>query len=510
MQSHVSATFSQLNCAGGVCVVDGYGAHVRVYRRQLVVSDGIGRYRRERTFTKALADIKRLVILGHEGAITLEALRWLNDAGIAFLLIDRDGEVIASSARYGLDDPRLRRALALAQERPSGLEIARYVLTEKLKGQEKVITGKQFPGNARDIVAAAVNSALTATTMSELLLAESAGAAAYWGAWRDIPLRFAKQDEKRVPDYWRTFVQRGSPITGSPRLAANPANALLNYLYALLEAETRIACLACGLDPGLGIFHADLKARDSLVCDLMEAVRPRVDSYLLDLLERRTFTAKDFVETRKGVCRVLAPVTHILAETSQTWAKLIAPVVEHVCHILAAEPKSRIKNMPTLLTQSKRRTAVRRTGETKPATRAPRPVASCARCGGALPSPDRAVCDACLPERRDEQLAAFATSGPAALAQLRAEGRDPMNRAESRRKVGEANARRKREATEWERTHEKPDPEVFTREILPSLGDVSVRRMQRATGLSLRSCSRIKHGWVPHARHWDDLRCLET
>jgi hypothetical protein len=44
----------------------------------------------------------------------------------------------------------------------------------------------------------------------------------------------------------------------------NPANALLNYLYAILEAEARIAILSMGLDPGMGVLHADLKARDSL------------------------------------------------------------------------------------------------------------------------------------------------------------------------------------------------------------------------------------------------------
>ena len=114
MQSYVSATFQSLDCAGGVCVVDGYGVQVRVRNRCLIVSDGIGRFRRERSFAKPLVSIKRLIIVGHEGAITLEALRWLTDAGIGFLLIDRDGEVIAASANYGLNDPRLRRALALA------------------------------------------------------------------------------------------------------------------------------------------------------------------------------------------------------------------------------------------------------------------------------------------------------------------------------------------------------------------------------------------------------------
>ena len=79
----------------------------------LIVSDGIGRFRRERSFAKALCGIKRLIIVSHEGAITLEALRWLTDAGISFMQIDRDGELIAASADYGLNDPRLRRALAL-------------------------------------------------------------------------------------------------------------------------------------------------------------------------------------------------------------------------------------------------------------------------------------------------------------------------------------------------------------------------------------------------------------
>jgi CRISPR/Cas system-associated endonuclease Cas1 len=41
----------------------------------------------------------------------------------------------------------------------------------------------------------------------------------------------------------------------SPRLAANRANAILNYLYAVLESETRLAVAALGLDPGLGFWH---------------------------------------------------------------------------------------------------------------------------------------------------------------------------------------------------------------------------------------------------------------
>ena len=60
----------------------------------------------------------------------------------------------------------------------------------------------------------------------------------------------------------------------------------------MLEAEARIALLAIGLDPGIGVLHADLEARDSLTLDLMEAVRPRVDAHVLGLLRTRTAAAR--------------------------------------------------------------------------------------------------------------------------------------------------------------------------------------------------------------------------
>jgi CRISPR-associated protein Cas1 len=42
------------------------------------------------------------------------------------------------------------------------------------------------------------------------------------------------------------------------------------------------------LDPRLGIVHADAKGRQSLALDLMEPVRPEVDAFVLDMIERRT------------------------------------------------------------------------------------------------------------------------------------------------------------------------------------------------------------------------------
>lgn len=164
---------------------------------------------------------------------------------------------------------------------------------------------------------------------------EAQAATAYWAAWAPVPMRFAKRDLARVPEHWRTFGIRASPITGTSRSAGNPINALLNYTYAILETEVRLTILAMGPDPGMGMLHADLKNRDSLVYDLLEPLRPIVDGYVLTLLEERSFAAKKFFETRQGDCRLMPPLPQTLAELSPRLAKLAAPVVEQVAQRLA-------------------------------------------------------------------------------------------------------------------------------------------------------------------------------
>jgi len=108
-----------------------------------------------------------------------------------------------------------------------------------------------------------------------------------------------------VPVHWTSFTQRASLLTGSPRVATDPICAVLNYLYAILEAECRIGLLAVGLDPGIGVLHTDQRSRDSLALDLMETTRPAVDSYVIDLLARRPFSLADVHETPSGQARLL-------------------------------------------------------------------------------------------------------------------------------------------------------------------------------------------------------------
>ena len=258
---------------GEVCVAAGYGIRIRVERGRLEVSDGIGRDRRERRYSRATHRLSRLVVLDHTGYITLEATRWLADLSIPYLHLDSDGRLLACSAT-GTADARLRRAQALAGGSGAGLEIARSLLALKLAGQRALLPRLQAAAWLVDSFDHATELLESAASVNELVMAERDAALAYWQAWATVETQFRPSDRSRVPEQWLTFVQRGSPLTSSSRLAVNPVNAILNYLYALLEAETTIACHAVGLDPTLGIVHADNRGRDSLALDLMEAVRP--------------------------------------------------------------------------------------------------------------------------------------------------------------------------------------------------------------------------------------------
>src|SRR5262249_32708837 len=143
-----------------------------------------------------------------------------------------------------------------------------------------------------------------------------------------------KNDLLRVPNHWRSFGGRVSLLTGSPRLACNPSNAILNYLYSVLESEARLAAAALGLDPGLGVLHSDTTARDSLACDLMEPVRPQVDAYLLEWITRDAFKREWFFERSDGNCRLMAPFAARLSQTAPTWGRAVAPFAEWVARTL--------------------------------------------------------------------------------------------------------------------------------------------------------------------------------
>lgn len=316
-----------------------------------------------------------------------------------------------------------------------------------------------------------------------------------------------------VPEHWRRFGARASAIANGPRLAVNPPNAVLNLSYRLLEAETRLALLVAGLDPGIGIWHVDQRGRDSLALDAMEAVRPEVDRFVLELFEGHVFARRHFVELSDGHCRVGPSLARLLANAMPRWAEAVAPVVEDVARILLASSGSNGR-LATRLTQDNRsagRDGLRRGARRRARTTVGRrPQEVCERCGAELEHAAGKLCGRCMQQRWSELAERFSAAGREALDRLRREGQDPARSAEAIAKQRATKERTLEADFAWNREHpEKPDAVVFRGELLRLLQGVSLAALARATGLSKSQCGQIRRGLkVPHSRHWEALRAL--
>ena len=261
-------------------------------------------------------------------------------------------------------------------------------------------------------------------------------------------------------------------------------------MYALLEAETTLACSAAGLDPGIGILHADKRMRASLALDLMETVRPEVEAYLLDLIEGHVFRAGDFRETRTGVCRVNPPLTHHLADTVNLWYELVTPVVEHGIRIL-----TKGADTDTHLTQNNRRPE----GVSPTASKAPTVFrVHCLECGNHT-TRARKLCDSCRDAKRGE-------ARLNKLSTLRNAGIDPAHGGKAAQQRGQSNRQHQHEVAAWNSSNTRPDPQLFPDTILPGLQNLRIADIAEATGLTPGYCSFIRRGTkTPHPRHWSAL-----
>ena len=70
---------------------------------------------------------------------------------------------------------------------------------------------------------------------------------------------------------------------------------MLNYGYAILSSQITIKILEAGLNPDIGLLHADLNYRHSLTYDLIEEFRQQiVDKTMISLINNRQIKIEDY------------------------------------------------------------------------------------------------------------------------------------------------------------------------------------------------------------------------
>ena len=274
---------------------------------------------------------------------------------------------------------------------------------------------------------------------------------------------------------------------------------MLNYMYALLESESRLAAASVGLDPGIGVLHVDTDARDSLACDLMEPARPPVDAYLLKWITEGPLRREWFFEQRDGTCRLMGSFAMRLSESLSTWNRVVAPIAEWTSRMLwsTARKPARLILSPTHLTQSHRRQAKGKSNP--PIADPPRPPQLCQTCGANV-TEDHRYCPSCAVAVSTKELVKGAYKGRLASHSSEAEA----NRAEKgRRNTAARMAWLPSSQPAW------LNEQSYREKIHPRLAGLTVRVIASALGVSIPYASNIRSGKrQPHPRNWQTLARL--
>ena len=218
-------------------------------------------------------------------------------AGIAIVLLDRNGRFAARIEGPVSGNVLLRRAQYRASDKPD--EIVRSIVMGKIANQRSVLMrGLRDYGEGMDeakraeLTDAVVRLAYILRRVehsdksSETMRGSEGEAANVYFTVFDHLIRVPEPDMR-----WKGRSRR-------PPL--DPVNALLSFFYTLLTHDCRSACENVGLDPAVGYLHRDRPGRPSLALDLREELRPVLaDRLTISLVNRRQLTPKDF-EAREG------------------------------------------------------------------------------------------------------------------------------------------------------------------------------------------------------------------
>ncbi len=336
-----------------IAVVLGEGVRVGVRNGQLHVSDRRGWYRRERSWARAGSELRRIVVGAGSGIVTVDAITWCQSQGVALIVLDIEGNVELGPGPYAHDETPLRRIQVTASEELA-VSIAAGLIRSKVLKQaavsEKNLARADVASALRDAAAALED----ASNIEDVRRIEARATTSYFGAWVEHPAvvpRFKAADAKHVPAHWCHYDRRRSlSAKGNPdRKAERPTNTVLNYLYRIAAIEARLACVAAGLAPGLGVLQRDASVRDSLVLDVLEPVRPEVDRFVLELLAETTFTRRDFIEQSDGTVRLGDALTRRLVSTMPMWERAVAPYAEQVADTFGEVVAGQWKPDPDLI-----------------------------------------------------------------------------------------------------------------------------------------------------------------
>ena len=246
-----------------------------------------------------------IIIDGHYGSISFEAMRWLSKHNVSLSLLNWNGNLLSETQ----PQETLNADLKIKQyekylDPESRLYIAGQIVKQKVKSSMGLIRAFSefynidFGTIDKEIQRADYNN------ISSLMMYEGRIAFAYWK-------ELSKIFNQLSPDF--SFETRKNLSYSWNMNASDPINALLNYGYAILESTVRKYINTIGLDTSIGYLHEIAPSKHPLVYDLQELFRYVIDYSVIEILETR-LKKSDFILTENYHIRLKPNTAKLLIE----------------------------------------------------------------------------------------------------------------------------------------------------------------------------------------------------
>lgn len=269
-------------------LLNGYGMNIKVDGAKLYIKDGKydddiepETYR----FSPKRINVDNIVIYGRTGNLSIESIKWLMKHNVAITILNWNGKLLTTIMPPESVQVKTKFAqYSSYRDKKSRLEISKKLIKAKFERTKIILEWLKlrYPETTYDF-SKEEQKLSEAKTINEVLLSEARVGGMYW-----------KKIIKVLPQKYEFETRK----TSKQRFGAGDiVNCMLNYGYAILEAECLRAIHSVGLDAHVGFLHEMNLGKNSLAYDLQEPFRFLIDLAVISIIEKGIINKRDFIRT---------------------------------------------------------------------------------------------------------------------------------------------------------------------------------------------------------------------
>ena len=301
-------------------LITGFGTSINVDKRKLIITNRLKDTKLE--FYPHKINHDGIIIYGHTGNITFEAMRWLSKHSINLTLLNWNGQLLANLLPEQPKSGKLRiKQYQKYLDSTDRFEIALKMVQTKVEQSLNLLEELSRFYESVDILS--IRKSVDKEDLFLLNIMKNSEN-------QDIPksIKQLMTYEGRIagiylenltsifnhlnPEF--NFTGRKNKTNSRNYNASDEINALLNYGYAILESEIRKSINAIGLDYSIGFLYEINQSRTPLVYDVQELFRWLIDISVIQLLEEKKIKKSDFIITENYHTRLGEDVAKLLIE----------------------------------------------------------------------------------------------------------------------------------------------------------------------------------------------------